>query len=92
MVQKKVCKKCGRKVLQLATEDYCHICWDLIQDEDFVKKIIQTSLPEGLVAFWDDSISYISKKKNRAYFKVPEEEKLRILDNKIYRIIIKEVD
>lgn len=85
------CKKCHNFVIDILPEGYCHICWDAIQDEALLKNIIQTKLPEGLVAFWEDSISYISKKKDRAYFKIPPEQKSRILDDIKYRIIIKEV-
>ena len=88
---KKECKKCNNKVLQLGPEGYCYICWDQIQNEELVEDISQSKMPEGLVAFWEDSVSYINKKQNRAYFKIPQTQKLRILDNKRYRIIIKEV-
>lgn len=91
MVAKRQCKKCGNSVIQLAPEGYCYICYEDIQNEGILKNIIQTEMPDGLVAFWDDSISYISKKQNRAYFRIPQSQKLRLLDGKKYRIIIKEI-
>jgi len=72
-------------------DGFCTICSDEIQDELLLKTIIQTKLPEGLVAFWEDTVSYLSKKKNQKYFKIPETQKVRILDDKKYRIIIKEI-
>lgn len=91
MVKREQCKKCEKFVLQLANEGYCAFCWEDVQNEETVRNVVQTSMPDGLIAFWDDSISYISKKNNRAYFRIPPSQKLRLLDNKIYRIIIKEV-
>jgi len=92
MVKREQCKKCGEFVIQLAPDGYCYICSAEVQNEELGKNIIQTKMPDGLVAFWEDSISYISKKNNRAYFKIPPTQKLRLLDNKKYRIIIKELN
>jgi len=91
MPKTKECKKCGNFVMDIFEGKYCKICWDSIQDEMLLKNIIQTKLPEGLIAFWEDTVSYLSRKRNQKYFKIPEEQKLRILDNIKYRIIIKEV-
>ena len=91
MIDRQECKKCGRLVIQLANADYCHICWRDIQNEEVMEEVINIRMPDGLVAIWEDSISYLSKKQNRAYFKIPHTQKLRLLDNKKYRIIIKEL-
>lgn len=90
MVKKKECKRCHTLVIDIY-DGYCALCWDEIQNELLLENIVQTKLPEGLVAFWVDTVSYISKKKNQKYFKIPDTEKSSIIDNKKYRIIIKEL-
>jgi hypothetical protein len=70
----------------------CKECLDKESEEEELKRIIQTKLPSGIVAFWKDTPSWISKKTGQRYFKIPDGHKEDIIDNKVYQIIIREVE
>jgi hypothetical protein len=99
MVKRFPCEICGSEVLQPAQKEpkiLCKACYDDQQDEAYKKDIMKNfDYPEkpvgGLIASWDDSVSYISIKKNRMYFKVPEGVKNRLIQGVLYRIEVKEI-
>ena len=58
-----ICNKCGKKKFEFVfvkDEKICNECNDTLQEDEDVTQI-PISLPEGLVAFWRDSPSYMSK-------------------------------
>lgn len=82
-----ICSKCEEVVKGIDKNGICFNC----TENEVVKNIVQTSLPEGLVAFWIDKSSYISIKKNQRYFKIPDNVKKSIIEGVYYQIIIREV-
>lgn len=81
------CKECG-KSKDLLTDT--GICMECLNDDE-IEDIVQIKLPDGLVGFWIDSSSYISKKTGQRYFKIPDGLKKNIIHGKDYKIIITEV-
>jgi len=82
-----ICSECGRKC---DTRDSRGLCLHCIEAED-LKKVIQTTLPEGFIGSWNDTPSYLNKKLGRRYFAIPDKQDDNILDGTKYKIIIMEI-
>ena len=85
------CKLNKTDFVNTANGKMCNSCYTELQDRDDIANVIPIRLPEGLVAFWVDSSSYISKKTKQRYFKIPDKVKSSIIHGKDYQIIIREV-
>lgn len=81
------CKECLRKVDLLTDTGLCLLC----HNKDDLVDITPIRLPEGLIAVWNDTPSYLNKKLKRRYFNIPDTCDDRILDGTRYQIIIKEI-
>ena len=88
----KVCKECGLKRDTLSSEGICYECGWAIQDEEERRKINATSMPEGFITTWNDTPSFLDKKRNFMYFRIPRTSSLFFDPEKEYQIIIKEVE
>lgn len=92
MVKMPICKECGLRKSQLSNEGMCiDCCWDK-QDEELRSKINATSMPEGFITTWNDTPSFLDKKRNFMYFRIPKVSSLFFDPEKQYQIIIKEVE
>ena len=90
-MSKNICKKCGLKKEQLSTEGICLTCGWEEQDLEELKKFNATSIDGGIITTWNDSPSFLSKKDNYMYFRIPPTVRLFFDPNKEYQIIVKEV-
>lgn len=85
------CKVCGLKKEQLSTEGVCLTCGWEAQDLEYVRKINTNSMDGGIITTWNDSPSFLSKKDNYMYFRIPPTARLFFDPLKVYQIIVKEV-
>jgi len=92
-----LCNACGfkKEIFVFNKEKGEHICYqcnsDLQVDKEDLEDVMQIKLPGGIVAFWIDSSSYINKKKDQRYFKIPDGSKKAIVHGKDYKIMIQDV-
>ena len=84
------CTQCGfmKDILQ---DGVCISCLHRNQDEFERREINATTIPEGFITTWNDSPSYLDKKNNYMYFRIPQTSTLFFDAEKIYQIIVKEV-
>ena len=86
-----ICKKCGLGKERLSLEEICPECEQRAQDLEDIRKINSTSIDGGIITTWNDSPSFLSKKDNYMYFRIPPTARLFFDPNKEYQIIVKEV-
>lgn len=90
MVSMNICKECGLKKPQLTNEGICLDCAWALQDEEERKEINSTSMPEGFITTWNDTPSFLDKKRGFMYFRIPSTSTLFFDPEKEYQIIVKE--
>lgn len=91
----KICDVCNikkYKFVLVGSDKMCEQCYDEKESINDISNIVPIRLPDGLVAFWIDKFSFISKLKNQRYFKIPDKVKKSIIEGRDYQIIIREVD
>lgn len=86
----KLCPECGLKKEILTTDGICLQCHWHKQDEEDLREFVNTSFPDGIITRWVDTPSYLDKKKNFRYFRIPEKQNNYFDSNKQYEIIVKE--
>ena len=87
----KKCVECGKKVFGKRTNGLCQECYDNQQDKKEQRDINNTSFPEKVITTWNTKPSFLDKKNNYMYFRIPETQRYFFDPEKIYQIIIKEV-
>lgn len=86
----KACTKCGLKKEITTTDGLCFTCAWEEQDEYNKRREINTSMPGGIIARWTTTPSFLDKKKNFRYFRIPIEQNLFFDSDKQYEIIVLE--
>jgi len=91
-LSKSICKKCGLKKETISkTSGLCYECGWEEQNLEELRDINSTSMDGGIITTWNDSPSFLSKKDNYMYFRIPPTARLFFDPNKLYQIIVKEV-
>lgn len=85
------CDECGRMGIY-NFDGLCRPCDIERQNDVERRKIVETSMPGGIITRWNASPSFLDKKNNYMYFRIPPSQAFYFDPNKIYDIIIKEVD
>ena len=85
------CEKCGRKS-EMNFDGLCRQCDIERQNEVERRKIVDISMPSGVIARWSATPSFLDKKNNYMYFRIPPSQALYFDPNKQYDLIVKEVD
>ena len=86
----KTCPECGLKKDMLTPEGVCQLCHWRHQEEEDRREIINTSMHDGIITRWNATPSFLSKKLNSMYFRIPPEQLPYFDPNTQYEIIIKE--
>lgn len=91
MVTIKPCIKCGlKKDGMLTPEGMCRECYQGEQDEEDRRAYINTSMPGGIVARWNGTPSFLDKKRNYMYLRIPDTQNHYFDPEKEYEIIVLE--
>ena len=85
------CEECGLRNPAQTMNGLCKNCHNKRQDEAEKRDIIDTSMPNGVVSRWNASPSFLDKKNNYMYFRIPLTQNSYFDPRKIYEIIVKEV-
>jgi hypothetical protein len=83
------CRICHRKST-IMIDGICQHCYWEQQDEEDRRVINNASFPEGFIATWNDSPSFLSKKRDYMYFRIPNNQRVFFDPEKRYQIIVKE--
>jgi len=86
----KTCPECGLKKDMLTIEGICQTCYWKHQEEEDRRNLINVSFPDGIIARWNASPSYLDKKKNFRYFRIPIEQNHYFDSDKKYEIRVLE--
>ena len=86
----KTCPQCGLKRDMLTPEGICQPCHWKHQEEEDRREHINTSMPNGIVARWNGSPSYLDKKRNYMYLRIPDTQNRYFDPNKEYEILVLE--
>jgi len=86
----KLCPECGLKKEILTPEGICLQCHWKHQDEEDLRRIVNTSMPSGIIARWNGSPSFLDKKRNYMYLRIPDTQNHYFDPNKQYEIIVME--
>jgi len=91
MVNLEICPQCEVRKDTFTSEGICVDCSWKNQEESDRRKINASSMPDGFITTWNDSPSYLDKKNNYMYFRIPQTSTLFFDPDKKYQIIVKEV-
>jgi len=87
----KPCPECGLKKDGIHTpEGLCKECYQREQEEEERREFINTSMPSGIIARWNGSPSFLDKKRNYMYLRIPDTQNHYFDPNKEYEIIVLE--
>ena len=86
----KTCPECGLKKEITTPDGLCLQCNWKNQDEEDRREFINTSMPNGIVARWNGSPSYLDKKRNYMYLRIPDTQNRYFDPNKEYEILVLE--
>ena len=87
----KLCPECQiRKEIFVPSAGICRECYQRRQDEEDRREFINTSFPDGVIAKWNATPSFLDKKRNYMYFRIPDTQNRYFDHNKIYEITISE--
>ena len=88
-----ICTRCGRKTSVRDFESgYCVTCMGEVQEQANRRQIMATSMPNGVITRWNASPSFLDKKNNYMYFRIPPGQTLYFDPTKHYEIIVKECE
>ena len=86
----KPCPECGlKKDAPHTPEGICRECHQAKQEEER-REFVNTSMPNGIVARWNGSPSFLDKKRNYMYLRIPDTQNHYFDPNKEYEIIVLE--
>jgi len=86
----KMCPQCGIKKEMLTSDGICAQCHWEDQDEEDRRELIFTTMPGGIIARWNGSPSFLDKKRNYMYLRIPDTQNHYFDPNKEYEIIVLE--
>lgn len=90
MVGLEKCTQCGF-MKDMFQDGVCMSCLTQNQEEQERREVNATSIPDGFITTWNDSPSFLDKKNNYMYFRIPQTSTLFFDSKKIYQIIVKEL-
>lgn len=87
----KTCPECGlRKDTPYTLDGLCVQCHQKHQEEEDHRDFINISMPNGIIARWTTTPSFLDKKKNFRYFRIPVEQNPYFDSDKQYEIVVME--
>jgi len=92
-MSKNICSKCGLKKETISKiTGLCYECGWEEQSLEELRTINSTSMLDGVITTWNDTPSFLSKKDNYMYFRIPPRCTLFFDPDKVYQIIVKGVE